>query len=52
MEILLQTKMIDDLGRVQIPREIRREFNIEPGDKIEFSVNPEIKTITFKKVYE
>lgn len=52
MEIPLQTKMIDDLGRVQIPKEIRREFNIEPGDKIEISADLEMKTITLKKVNE
>jgi AbrB family looped-hinge helix DNA binding protein len=29
-------RRIDDLGRLVIPREIRRKFNIEEGDALEF----------------
>ena len=28
-------RRIDDLGRIVIPKEIRRQFNINPGDALE-----------------
>lgn len=30
------TRRVDDLGRIVIPSEIRKNFNITAGDKIEF----------------
>lgn len=30
------TRHLDDLGRVVIPREIRKRFNINEGDLLEF----------------
>ena len=32
-------RRIDDLGRVVIPREIRKQFGIEEGDPLEIFVN-------------
>lgn len=32
-------RRIDDLGRVVIPREIRKQFGIEDGDPLEIFVN-------------
>lgn len=32
-------RRIDDLGRVVIPREIRKQFGIEEGDPLEILVN-------------
>lgn len=32
-------RRIDDLGRVVIPREIRKKFGIEKGDQLEIFVN-------------
>lgn len=32
-------RRIDDLGRVVIPREIRKQFGVKEGDPLEFFVN-------------
>jgi len=32
-------RRIDDLGRIVIPKEIRRTFNIQEGDPLEIGVN-------------
>jgi len=41
-------RRIDDLGRVVIPKEIRKNFGIAVGDELEISVNG--KMICFQKV--
>ena len=41
-------RRIDDLGRVVIPKEIRRNFGIAVGDELEISVNG--KMICFQNV--
>lgn len=30
---------VDDLGRIVIPKEIRRNFNIEPGNRLAISID-------------
>jgi AbrB family looped-hinge helix DNA binding protein len=35
MKEYLSTRRIDELGRVVLPKEIRRKLDIKPGDKIE-----------------
>ena len=40
-------RRIDDLGRVVIPKEIRRSMNIHEGDPLEIYVNPEDNEIIF-----
>lgn len=40
-------RRIDDLGRIVIPKEIRRNFNIEEGDALELSISG--KYICFSK---
>ena len=34
-------RRIDDLGRIVIPKEIRNEFRITSGDKIEIKIKDE-----------
>lgn len=41
-------RRIDDLGRIVIPKEIRRSFRIKEGDPLEIYTNPEGEVI-FKK---
>ena len=41
-------RRIDDLGRVVIPREIRRNLNIREGDPLEIFTDPYEKTVCFK----
>lgn len=38
-------RRIDDLGRVTIPREIRRALGIKEGDPLEVNVNTETRQI-------
>lgn len=40
-------RRIDDLGRVVIPKEIRRSMNIHEGDPLEIYVNSENNEIIF-----
>lgn len=42
-------RRIDDLGRVVIPKEIRRKLFIEEGDVLEVSYNNRIKAVTIRK---
>lgn len=39
---------IDDLGRVYIPKEIRKEMRLKEGDVLEFFINENEKTIILK----
>jgi AbrB family looped-hinge helix DNA binding protein len=43
-------KRIDDLGRIQIPRNVRELLDIQEGEELELSVNSFYKEITIKKV--
>lgn len=45
-------RRIDDLGRVVIPKEIRRTMNIREGDPFEIFIDKEAKTVCFTKYYE
>lgn len=42
-------RRIDDLGRVVIPKEIRRSLGIREGDPLEIFVNSKEKSVVFKK---
>ena len=42
-------RRIDDLGRVVIPREIRRALRIHEGDPLEIYTDPREGTVIFKK---
>lgn len=41
-------RRIDDLGRVVIPREIRKSLNIREGDPLEIFTDPNERTVCFK----
>jgi AbrB family looped-hinge helix DNA binding protein len=43
-------KCTDDLGRIQIPKNIRQLLNIEQGEELEISVNTYYREITIKKI--
>lgn len=42
-------RRIDDLGRIVIPKEIRRSLAIREGDPLELYVNTKDHTVVFKK---
>ena len=33
-----ETRSVDDLGRIVIPKEIRKSLNIKNGDTVKFSI--------------
>ena len=41
-------RYVDDLGRVVIPREIRKSLNIREGDPLEIFTDPNEKSVCFK----
>lgn len=41
-------RRVDDLGRVVIPKDIRRQLKIEEGDALEILMNED--SVTFKRV--
>lgn len=45
-------RRIDDLGRVVIPKEVRRVMDIAEGDPLEIFVNGEDGEIIIKKKYD
>lgn len=45
-------RRIDDLGRIVIPKEIRRSLNIEEGDPLEIYIDNKTKSIIFKRYLE
>lgn len=42
-------RRIDDLGRVVIPREIRKNLGIKEGDPFEIFVDPVLRMVCFQK---
>lgn len=42
-------RRIDDLGRVVIPREVRKNLGIKEGDPLEIFVDPVEKMVCFQK---
>ena len=42
-------KKIDDLGRVVIPKEMRDDLGIKPGDKIYVELEKKTRTICMRK---
>ena len=45
-------RRIDDLGRVVIPKEIRRSLKIREGDPLEIYIDDKTKSVMFKKYLE
>lgn len=45
-------KRVDDLGRVVIPKEIRRNLKIQEGDPLEVFIDSETGSVCFFKPYE
>ena len=43
-------RRVDDLGRVVIPKEIRKILNIKEGDLLEIFVNKEENCVSFRPV--
>ena len=41
-------RRIDDLGRVVIPREVRKALNIREGDPLEIFTDPKERAVCFK----
>lgn len=41
-------RRVDDLGRVVIPKEIRKSLNIREGDPLEIFTDPDEKAVCFK----
>ena len=41
-------RRIDDLGRVVIPKEIRKNLNIHEGDPLEIFTDPNLRVVCFK----
>ena len=41
-------RRVDDLGRVIIPKEIRKAMNIREGDLLEIFTDPDEKAVCFK----
>lgn len=42
-------RRVDDLGRIVIPKELRRSFKIKEGDSLEFFIEKDSGMICFKK---
>lgn len=42
-------RRVDDLGRIIIPKEIRRTLNIKEGDPLEIYIDHEAKNLIFHK---
>lgn len=45
-------RRIDDLGRVVIPKEIRRSMGIKEGEPLEIYTDPETNSVIFRKYVE
>ena len=44
----MPTATLTSKGQTTIPREIRNFLNLKPGDKLEFKLNPDNKTVLLK----
>ena len=42
-------RRVDDLGRIVLPIELRRQFGIEAGDALDIAVDPETRAIILRK---
>lgn len=42
-------RRVDDLGRIVMPKEVRRLLDVKEGDAFEISVDPKNGSVTFKK---
>jgi AbrB family looped-hinge helix DNA binding protein len=50
-QLFRETKRIDDLGRVQIPKWVRAKLDVDQGDTLGFIINDD-DTVTLIKVVE
>lgn len=41
-------RRVDDLGRIVIPREIRRSMNIREGDPLDIYIDPSTRSVIFR----
>lgn len=49
MKYLGIARRVDDLGRIVLPIELRRQFGIEAGDALDIAVDPELRAIILRK---
>ena len=49
MKYLGIARRVDDLGRIVLPIELRRQFGIEAGDALDIAVDPESRAIILRK---
>ena len=49
MKFLGIARRVDDLGRIVLPIELRRQFGIEAGDALDIAVDPEARAIVLRK---
>lgn len=52
MKFLGIARRVDDLGRIVLPIELRRQFGIEAGDALDIAVDPEARAIVLRKSQE
>lgn len=45
-------RRVDDLGRIVLPIELRRQFGIEAGDALDIAVDPEARSIVLRKTQD
>ena len=49
MKYLGIARRVDDLGRIVLPIELRRQFGIEAGDSLDIAIDPETRSIVLRK---
>lgn len=49
MKVTGIVRRVDDIGRVVIPKDLRRQFGIKEGDPLEFLIDSTTNTINIKK---
>lgn len=52
MKFLGIARRVDDLGRIVLPIELRRQFGIEAGDALDIAVDPDARAIVLRKTQE
>jgi AbrB family transcriptional regulator, transcriptional pleiotropic regulator of transition state genes len=45
-------RRVDDLGRIVLPIELRRQFGIEAGDALDIAVDPDSQAIVLRKTQD
>jgi len=49
LELTSIIRQVDDLGRIVVPKEIREQWEIKPGESVEVFFEPEEESIILKK---